>query len=135
MIIVLIGLLAVSASVKWPDGLKEKAGAYDLKRGVRLAQHMAMTRTYDPAMPWGIEGSGTAYSVRQKGGPMAEDPGGGTFPRILLGGASFLAAGAVWFNRFGEPIDASGAPLSVPTVFTLSGGNLVTVHPETGYAE
>jgi len=135
MVIVLLSIMAVSASVKWPSGMKEKAAAFEFKRAVRFAQHLAMTRTYDAALPWGIEASGNTYSIRQKGGAMAEDPAGGVFPRTLPGQASFAAAQSVWYNGYGEPIDNSGAPISAATIFTITGGNQVMVYPQTGYAE
>lgn len=135
MIIVLMGILAVSVSVKWPSGMKEKTAAYELKRAIRFAQHVAMTRSYDSAKPWGIEANGTTYSVRQKSGAFAEDPGGDEFPKTLMGEVSFLAPKSVWFNRFGEPLDNSGNSITAPVTFNLSGSNLVKVYPQTGYAE
>ena len=67
IVIVLIGTLSVVAAVKWPSGMEERAAVMEFKRGVRHAQHYAMTRQYTvPGEAWGILVSGNAYTVKRQ---------------------------------------------------------------------
>ena len=69
MVIVILGILASAVAVKWPSSdMKLDAAVLDFTRAVRYAQHMALTRNYDPANPgsaWGVNISSNQYTVRR----------------------------------------------------------------------
>lgn len=133
MVIVILGILAVTVAVKWPQGLEERGAALELIRAVRYAQHKAMTRGYTTTNDaWGLVAAGNTYTIRRlDGGDQAE----ADYVNRTLPGKVILVAGSVWFNGLGEPINsATGQPLAVVTTFNI-GASLVTVQPETGYAE
>lgn len=132
MVIVIMGILAVTVAVKWPHGLEERGAALELIRAVRYAQHKAMTRGYTTTNDaWGLEAAGNTYTIhRLDGGDQAE----ADYVNRTLPGKVTLGDGAIWFNGLGEPIDSGGVPLTGVTTFTV-GTSQVTVQPETGYAE
>ena len=137
MIIVLLGLLVASAAVNWPTGMKEEAAVLDFIRAVRYAQHLALTREYDPASPtsaWGIIVAANEYDVKRADDSDSGDP---EYQNHVLPGNTIISTGSVWFNGLGEPIDIttpSGDPLTSETTFSI-GGTTVTVFRETGYVE
>lgn len=154
MVIVILGILAVTVAIRWPSGMQEVAAAQEFKRAVRHAQHRAMTREFDDdctVRPWGIEVAGNQYTVKRQGADCGEGEGDENDPekcaladyrnRNLLDKteATIGGATAVWFNGLGEPIDAATcAPLSVNPVatFTLtldSSGTNLDVCQGTGY--
>lgn len=133
MVIVIIGVLAVTVAVKWPTGMKEAAAVLDFIHAVRYAQHLALTRQYTtPAAAWGIIVAGNQYSVKRADDSETGDP---EYQAHDLPGNTTISAGSVWFNGLGEPIDdATGTPLAADTSFVI-GSTTVTVSQETGYVE
>lgn len=132
VVIVLVSILAVGASALWQSGMDKEAAVREFKHALRFAQHLAMTREYDPNHPWGLEvgPSGTTYSVRRKEGGYAPDPASSQEykDRSLPGGASTTCP-SIWFDRFGAPIG-----VTAPVACTVAGRG-ITIYPETGYVE
>ena len=122
----------------WPRGMKEEAAAREFVHAVRFAQHMALTRQFTAGSPWGLELSGSAYSIRRKGlSIFAVDPSGsGEYKnRELPGGyAPACSRSVIWFDRFGRPLDSGGAPLG-SAITCVVGTRSITIYPETGYVE
>lgn len=137
MVIVILGILAVTVAVKWPQGLEEAGAVREFIRAVRYAQHKALTRGYTTTNAndaWGLAAAGNTYTIRRfDSGDQAE----ADYVNRALPGKVNLGPGEVWFNGLGEPIDSGGLPLAGPlpaATFTI-GASQVTVQPETGYAE
>lgn len=133
VVIVILGLLAVSVSVRWPGGLDQRAASLEFKRALRYAQHKALTRQYtSAASAWGLTVAGNQYTVqRQNDASAAEEE---YRNRALPGNATLAPAGAVlWFNGYGEPTDAAGLPLAAAVTYTVGGAHQLTVCPQTGY--
>jgi prepilin-type N-terminal cleavage/methylation domain-containing protein len=133
MVIVIIGVLGVTVTVKWPSGLKQKAAVLEFTRALRYAQHKAITREFTSAgAAWGLIVAGNLYTIRRSD---SSEQAEAEYVNRALPGNIGISAGSVWFNGLGEPIDTvSGAPLALPTSFTI-GPATVTVFQETGYAE
>ncbi|MBU0681189.1 MAG: hypothetical protein KKD73_07190 [Proteobacteria bacterium] len=136
-IILLVGVISVVATAKWPGGMKEVAAAKEFKRALRYAQHQAMTRQYVVANAWGLQLLGaTQYSIIRQDG-LASVPD--FTNRSLLNDNTItitvnpLAVTTLWFNGLGEPIDAVGTPLAAETHYTVAGSEDLTVCPQTGY--
>ena len=140
MVILILGILAVSAVVKWPTGMDDTAAVGEFKRAVRYSQHMAMTRAFNGiGTTWGIKISNNRYTVQQRGTDCSTCATSGCAvdfcQRYLLDDSSkTLSAGEIWFNGLGEPFDAGLAAMP-DTVFTIAGSSTVTVYGETGYVE
>lgn len=135
MVIVILAILAVTAAVKWPSGMKEKAALLEFTRALRYAQHKALTKEYTgAATAWGITISGTnQYSIgRRDGSEMAE---GEYVNRSLLDdpAISLGPVAGVYFNGLGEPIAAGGAPLTTSPTFSINGASPVTICQQTGF--
>lgn len=146
MIIVILGILSVTAYVKWPVGMEEEAAVKEFRRAVRYAQHKAMTRQYQETTPgtaWGIEVADNRYTVHRRGQDCTTNPETKEgcaetdyLARLLLDDdAMTLTGGPVWFNGLGEPIDAAGSPLDTVPSFSVAGTKTVTVSPRTGYVQ
>lgn len=149
MIIIILGILSVTAYVRWPVGMEDEAAVKELRRAVRYAQHKAMTRQYDETSPgtaWGIAANGNRYTVQRQDADClpptateAADPDRCAEEEyrgraLNDDNATTLSNTAVYFNGLGEPIDtATGLPLAADTVFTINGARTVTVVQETGY--
>ncbi len=146
MIIVILGILSAVVYERWPVGMEEAAAAKEFKRAVRYAQHKAMTRQFtDKTEAWGIavDATNSSYTVKRiGGGPPAEPKAEQTYVNRCLNSenpppcAILLSGGPIYFNGLGEPLDASGNPITVPTLFTIGAGQniqKVTVSQETGY--
>jgi len=128
MIIVILGILSAVVYERWPVGMEEAAAAKEFKRAVRYAQHKA---------------TNSSYTVKRiGGGPPAEPKAEQTYVNRCLNSenpppcAILLSGGPIYFNGLGEPLDASGNPITVPTLFTIGAGQniqKVTVSQETGY--
>lgn len=133
LVIVILGILAVAVAVRWPSGMKEKAAVLEFTRALRYAQHKAITREFISAgKAWGLVVAGNQYTIRRVDN---SDQAEAEYVNRTLPGNIGVAAGSVWFNGLGEPIDTgSGLPLGAPTTFTV-GTSTVTVFQETGYAE
>ncbi len=142
IVMLLIGVLAVAISSRWPTGMDDKAAVLEFKRAVRYAQHKAMTRQYTgAATAWKIGIAANHYTIQREGTDCSTcpiDPGCAEpdyCDRALLDHAAISLVGpTVWFNGLGEPTDMAGNPLAAST-FTISGGNTVTICPETGYVQ
>jgi prepilin-type N-terminal cleavage/methylation domain-containing protein len=133
MVITILGILAVTVAVRWPQGLEEQGAVLELTRALRYTQHKAITRGYTTLNDaWGLVAAGNRYTVRRlDNGDQAE----ADYVNRALPGKVSLGAGSVWFNGLGEPINsATGLPLAGAVTFTV-GASQVTVYPETGYAE
>ena len=136
LVIVLLAIVSVTAVIKWPSGLDRQAAAREMKRAIRYAQHMAMTREYDTSTnrPWGMTISlvDNQYTVERS--DHSERAGVEFTARNLLGKASYTISGNdIFFNGLGEPINANGEPLAIATTYTVSGTLDLNVCPETGY--
>ncbi|MDR9502280.1 MAG: hypothetical protein RI601_10850 [Desulfurivibrionaceae bacterium] len=136
-IILLIGVISVVATTKWPGDMKEEAAAKEFKRAIRYAQHQAMTREYITTSndAWGLEINGNAYSIKRQ--VSAENVPDFT-NRFLLDNSSITITispeiTGLWFNGLGEPIDKDGAPLAAAIIYTIAGSEHLTVCPQTGY--
>lgn len=134
VIIVLLGILAATAYIKWPSGMETEAAVKELARAVRYAQHKAVTRAFTgSASAWGLVVTGNSYTVqRADGSETAETDYQNRF--LLDDNSIALTGGPVYFNGLGEPIDTSGAPLG-DTVFTVATTRQLTVRAGTGYVE
>jgi prepilin-type N-terminal cleavage/methylation domain-containing protein len=144
MIIIILGILSVTAYVKWPVGMEDEAAVKEFRRAVRYAQHKAMTRQYQETTPgtaWGIEVADNRYTVHRRGQDCTTNPETiegcaetDYLARLLLNDDTMtLTGGPVWFNGLGEPIDTTGLPLAENKDFTINGTRTVTVAQETGY--
>lgn len=138
MVIVILGILAVNVSMRWPSGMKEEAASREFVRLLRHAQHQAMTRRFyedTPAKAWGIVVSNNSYTIRRADN---SETASADYVNQSLPGSVSVSNGAVYFNGLGEPLDAAGNKLSAALVFVVSGeGNSVSlaVCPQTGYVQ
>jgi len=134
MVIVLLGIMAVTVAVRWPSGLKEEGANLEFIRAIRYAQHKALTREYTTAgAAWGLIVVANQYTIRRAdSSDLAEAE---YVNRSLLNDTSVTLGPAtgVYFNGLGEPIDSGGVPLG-STTFTINGSSFVTICPETGFA-
>ena len=135
MVILLLGIVSVVATVKWPGDMKESAAVKEFKRIIRYAQHHAMTREYLSGDAWGLTVSANKYTIENQDGnpPPIQD----FDDRYLLGDSAITitdptGGDGLWFNGLGEPIDSSGAQLGSLT-YTIAGTENLTVCPQTGY--
>ena len=144
MVIVLLTILAVTAVIKWPTGMDDEAAVQELKRSIRYAQHLAVTRAWSSGNgPWGIMISGNRYFVGRSGAGCVSDCGNADCAdeqfcnRALLDDSGLtLSAGVagIYFNGLGEPIDASGTLLA-STVLTVNGSRTIVICRETGFVQ
>ena len=145
-VIMLVSILAASAVMLWPRGMKEDADLYEIRHAMRYAQHLAMTRPWDPAHPWGFraDSGGNKYSILKHGTTVyAKDPDSGADMNgiALRGDASMecdvngIPKSGIWFDRFGTPLDYSSLEPITSLFRCYTGGRTVIVHPETGYVE
>lgn len=145
-IIVLLGIIAVAATAKWPGDMQEEAAIKEFKRAIRYAQHQAMTRSFvGGSTAWGISVSATTYTIGRRGG--GENAGADFTNRALLAEGTIpisdpTAGDGLWFNGLGVPITADPAapdyeqPLSAPAnglTYTIAGSEHLTVCLQTGY--
>ena len=136
-IILLVGVISVVATAKWPGDMKEEAAAKEFKRAIRYAQHQAMTREYITATsnPWGlvVNAGGTRYSIQRVDG-LEIVPDFNDRPLLDDGGITISPAGSsIWFNGLGEPTTSAGLPLNTNTNFTIAGTENLFVCQQTGY--
>lgn len=134
-IILLVGIISVVATAKWPGDMKEEAAAKEFKRAIRYAQHQAMTRQYISGNGWGLAiTGGNQYSIqRQDGSETIAD----FTSRFLVDDNTITINDAtggdgLWFNGLGEPIDSGGAAIG-PLTYTVAATENLTVCPQTGY--
>ncbi len=141
-IILLLGILAVTAVSKWPTGFDQDAARMEMTMAIRYAQHRAMTRQFSGlASAWGISIDPTTdeYSVLQRG-QGCNDPA--YCSRKLLGRSIMLATNisgnSIWFNGLGQPFDDNNTALAAGSlVFVGQGAECIglSVSPETGYVQ
>lgn len=136
MVIVILGILAVSVSVKWQSGLNKEAAVKEFKRAFRYAQHQAMTREFTTAgASWGIFISGNQYTIQRQGdASTALDEY--TSRSLLDDSATTLSGPDVLFNGLGEPMTTAGV-LNVDgdsRTYTIE-GKVLTFCAETGYIQ
>ena len=142
MVILLLGILSISVSVKWPSSMKEAAAVGEFKRAVRHGQHLAMTREFTGiASGWGITVSGNKYTVQRRGTDCTDCSAADCVPdfcgRFLLDDAEItITSENIWFNGLGAPFNDSLNPLP-DTTFTIteSSGSTMIIYGETGYVE
>jgi prepilin-type N-terminal cleavage/methylation domain-containing protein len=138
MVIVILGILAVSVSIKWPSGLNIEAAVKEFKRAYRYAQHQAMTREYTNAgAAWGIFISGNQYTIQRQGDAstaLADYTG----RRLLDHDGATLTGPDVLFNGLGEPLTTAGVLYAdgdgKSRTYTIEGKTL-TFCAETGYIQ
>ncbi|MFH1021725.1 MAG: hypothetical protein V1782_14120 [Pseudomonadota bacterium] len=151
MIIVILGILSVTAYVRWPAGMEDEAAVKEFRQAVRYAQHKAMTRQYSETAPgtaWGIAATGNLYTIQRQDADClpptateaanpdrcAEEEYRGR--ALNNDDTTTISNTAVYFNALGEPINpGTGIPLAANTVFTINGTRTVTVVQETGYVD
>ena len=140
-VIILLSILSVGAILSWPKDMKREADEYAIRHAIRLAQHIAMTRPFEKAHPWGfvVENGGHSYSIQKKGtSTYAKDPTNGRDIKgiALMGGATLICdKDGIWFDRFGTPLDYTTlSPITAEFHCRISGGT-ITIYPETGYVE
>ncbi len=134
-IILLLGVLSVVATAKWPGDMKEDAAVREFKRAIRYAQHQAMTREYISLDAWGLMvNADNSYSILRQVTPV-------NIPdftnRFLLGDNAITINDAtggdgLWFNGLGEPISSAGAAIG-PLTYTVAGSEDLTVCAQTGF--
>ncbi len=136
-IILLLGILAMVATAKWPGNMKDEAAVKEFKRAIRYAQHQAMTREYITSSndAWGlVVKADYSYSIQRRVTTTDNVP---EFTnRFLLDDSSITISPApvdLWFNGLGEPIDTSGIPLAGAVNYLLAGAENLSVCPQTGY--
>ncbi len=147
MVIVILGLLVTTVSLKWPTGMGDEAAVKDFTRAVRFAQHTAMTRNFiTPGQAWGIAIGANTFRIQRADGTTTDDPievpgredptGTRQYPLIDNATITAVEAASVYFNGFGEPIDtATGLALAAKRTFLIGAPlSAVTICPETGYA-
>lgn len=132
-IILLMGIVAVVATAKWPGDMKDEAATMELKRVLRYAQHQAMTRAFTSGNAWGLTIAANQYTIQRQDGETVADFSG----RFLLEDSAITLpdptmGDGLWFNGLGEPISSSGAPIG-PVTYTVAGSIDLTVCPQTGY--
>lgn len=139
LIIVLLAIISVSVVEKWPTGMDTEAAAKEFVRAVRHTQHIAMTREFIAANPWGlvVDVATSQYTVQRRSG--SENGGVDFTNRNLLGDSTKTITGGpaapitgLWFNGLGEPVDNGGIPLTVSVTYLVAGSENVTVCPQTG---
>ena len=122
MVMVIIGVLAAVAAVKWPSGTNPEPIALQLLEDIRLAQSLSMNR-------------GGGFQIERSTANQY---------RILEDGAVFgdvrqtevtLTDFTLRFDSLGRPIDSADAPLTSDTTITVGGSVSVTVSDQTGFAE
>lgn len=135
LVIVILGILAVTVAVKWPSGMKEEAALLEFTRALRYAQHKALTKEYTgAATAWGIAVSaGNQYSIKRRNG--SEQAEAEYVNRSLLDDLSITLGPVtgVYFNGLGEPINAGGVPLATSPTFIISNTSSVTICRQTGF--
>ncbi len=135
MVIVILGVLSVSAYMAMPDtDLRLAAAAGDFKQAVRHAQHLAITREYTTAAAaWGISTNSNHYTIKRADDSATAET---EYVNQSLSGGKTISNGTVWFNGLGEPVDpASGNPLAADTTFTIGATRVMTVYAQTGFIE
>ena len=134
LIIVLLGTLSVTAVIKWPSGMDDRAAALEFKRALRHAQHLAMTREYVDATPWGLFVDANRYTIKSTATETASEE---FVDRALLGKTettiAVTPAITLYFNGLGEPIASNGTPLTSAVTYTIDSSQQLTVCPQTGY--
>ncbi len=136
MIILLIGIISVAAVAKWPTGMADGAALRELKRGIRYAQHIAMTRYSNDASAWGIFISSNSYTVRPQNescnATCSDCSASQDFcHRTLLDRSTDIITitdSSIWFNGLGEPLSGAVFPQTISV-----GSESLTVCPQTGY--
>ncbi|MEN8256683.1 MAG: hypothetical protein ABFS09_02360 [Thermodesulfobacteriota bacterium] len=134
-IILLIGVISVVATARWPGDMREDAAVKEFKRALRYAQHHAMTRQYVPGNAWGlmVDAATNRYTIRNQTGTIVTDFAN----RNLIEDTTITLSnpGDLWFNGLGEPIDGGGSPLATMQ-YDIAGSVALTslfVCPQTGY--
>ena len=125
VVIILLGILAVVAIVRFTDADSEDiAAANTLKAHLRYAQIRAM----GDIVPWGIDISGNQYTLQKDGGDAPVNlPGENSFTLTLRSGLSITpGTGTVSFSP------GRGQP-SGPTSIVIGNAPAITITPETGF--
>ncbi|MDA3971167.1 MAG: prepilin-type N-terminal cleavage/methylation domain-containing protein [Desulfobulbaceae bacterium] len=141
-IILLLGILAVTAVAKWPKGFDLDAAHMEMTMAIRYAQHHAMTRQFtDLGSAWGISINTAAneYSVLQRGQPCTVAD---YCNRQLLDRnidiTTNISGDSIWFNGLGQPFDDGDNELPACSHITICQGAdcfELQVSPETGYVQ
>lgn len=144
VVITLLGVLAVTAVVKWPSAMPKRAAVLEFIEAIHYAQHMALTREWSSASSaWGIQVASNKYYVGRADASCTTSCTNAQCGddlhcnRALLGDTANTVAptsgsGAIFFNGLGEPISSTGTLLG-NTTYLIAGGISLTVCAQTGY--
>ncbi len=136
LIIILLGILSVTAYVKWPTGLDNRAAMMEMKRAIRHTQHIAMTRAYSEGNIWRLAISGDQYTIKNDASGYVPDE---FINRKLLNSSSTTinnsAAITLYFNGLGEPVDSLGTAKSASQTLLINNTINLTICPETGFVK
>lgn len=121
VVIIIIGLLAYSATFLWPTGVGRAGVARQISHHIQLARSLSMERGGGSIQFT----SATAYDLRDSGGVAI--PG---FAFTLSGGVTMTTRPtSIAFDRLGRPTFVGGATITL----TAEGGtSTLTVTTETG---
>lgn len=142
VVILLIGILAISAVPRFfsDDGFKARGVADEIITSIRHTQRLSMTR----AVQHRIDVEPTYYYVCKSNGDDCNVDG--TDVRHPNGQSDYLidindglpsnlitSTTHIEFNTLGQPVDASGTPISINTDIIISPFT-IRIEGETGYA-
>ena len=140
IVIVIIGILAIFAGLTLGNigvGATAISEAEALKANLRFTQSKAMSDL--PGNIWSLNITSSNYTIQQNGGvpnPTVNIPGSkdnsGTYT-LPLGVTITSGIGLIRFNFRGQPVDASGNPLTTNSSITVNGAPTVNVTQETGF--
>lgn len=147
IVMVIIGILAVAIILGANlVGNKAIAEAGVLKANLRFTQSKAMSdlpKNSDMSVRmWGLNitsSNYTIFTILQNGvvsspNPPVSLPGSNSETYILPPGQTITSGtGLIRFNFRGQPVDASGTPLTANVTITVNGAPPVTVTRETGF--
>ena len=136
LIIILLGILSVTAYVKWPSGLDNQAALMEMKRAIRHTQHIAMTRAYDVGNIWRLQIDNNEYTITN--GNSDSVPAEFDGRNLLDSDTTTINSGAsldLYFNGLGEPIESDGDSFTGIQTITINSNHPLTICPQTGFVK
>lgn len=144
IVIAIIGILALFINLGTKlVGNKAITEAGVLKANLRFTQSRAMSDL--PKIPpnyttwniWSLKITASKYTIQKNGAapnPAVSLPGSNSGTYTLPAGQKIVAGtGQIRFNFRGQPVNASGNPLTANKNITVNGAPPVTVTRETGF--
>ena len=141
-IIILIGILSVTAVARFPSGFEQNAAEKEMILAIRYSQHMAMTRQYSGiANAWGIviDPVTNRYSVGQRNQACTNN--NYCNRRVLdqnIDITTNITGHSIWFNGLGQPFDDNNIPLTPGArlaIGPVGDCTALTISPETGFVQ